>query len=347
MQRELAHRFGWRFVCVVSSILIVGACRDSSRRQAGEPARPDSTAAVEGVSLRLKWVFDPGFAGEMVAAKRGFFRQRGIDVELKPGGFEADPVRLVASGADDFGVAGADAFLLARSRGVPIVAVAAGYLETPVVFYAKQETGIRRPGDFVGRRVGIQGGQDTETVYSAVMRKAEVDRSRIREVPVKYDLTPFLAGQVDVWPGYAATQSYVLRERGIPFVTIVPRDFGIEYLGTVYFTTERMIVEKPQQVQAFVDGLIEGWTYTYAHPDSAIALISSYDPNALPEALVRANLADQRPFILPEGMRYAEYSLPAWQSLQEVLLREGLLSQPVDLASAVTTRFLNHHYQVR
>jgi ABC-type nitrate/sulfonate/bicarbonate transport system substrate-binding protein len=338
MQRLLAASLG-----VFMSAVIAGGCRDAQNGR--EVQKPSSAQSPTPVSLRLKWVFDPGFAGEMVAARGGFFRQRGIDVTLRPGGFEADPIRLVASGADDFGVAGADAFLLARSRGVPIVAVAAGYLESPVVFYAKQESGIRRPEDFAQRRVGIQGGQDTETVYAAMMRKAGVDRSRIREVPVKFDLGPFLAGQVDVWPGYAATQSYILRQRGIPFVTIIPREFGIQYLGTVYFTTEKMIAEHPEHVGAFVGGLIDGWNYTYSQPDSAIPLISAYDRAAMPEELVRANLQDQRPFILPNGARYAEFDMADWQALQQVLLQEGLLSRPVNLDSAVTIRFLDRHYQ--
>src|SRR5436189_237850 len=83
-----------------------------------------------------------------------------LDSELKPGGFEADPIKLVASGSDTFGVAGADSFLLAREKGVPIVAFAAGYIETPVVFYTRADSGITSPKDFVAKRVGYQAGQD-------------------------------------------------------------------------------------------------------------------------------------------------------------------------------------------
>src|SRR5947199_10328539 len=76
-------------------------------------APPDSSRLIS-ISLRLKWVYDPGFAGEMVASKAGLFEKYGVRVDIKPGGFEADPIKLVAAGSDTIGVAGADLFLIAR-----------------------------------------------------------------------------------------------------------------------------------------------------------------------------------------------------------------------------------------
>ena len=279
----------------------------------------------------------------MVAGKAGFFSSRGLEVELKPGGFEADPIRLVASGSDTFGVTGADSFLLARQKGVPIVAVAAGYLQTPVVFYTQANSGIRSPRDFVGRRVGYQAGQDTATVYEALVKRLGVDRKRVKEVPVKYDFTPFLTGQVDVWPGYAATQSYILQREKVPFSVIAPGEYGVSYLGTVYFTSERFLAEHPEAVQNFVDGIIQGWEYAYSDYSRAIPLISSYDPNNLTPDLIRFNLDRQKLSITPVGTQYCDYSEASWNALNQTLVDVKLLAGPVDLNVAVTMQFLDKH----
>lgn len=298
-------------------------------------------------TLRLKWVYDPGFAGEMVAAKAGFFSQKrsGLDIELKPGGFEADPIKLVASGSDTFGVAGADSFLLAREKGVPIVAFAAGYIETPVVFYTLGESNIKSPQDFIGKRVGYQAGQDTATVYEALLKKTGVDRTKIKEVPVKFDFSVFLTKQVDIWPGYAATQSYILQRQNIRYNVITPSEYGISYLGTVYFTSEKFMAEHPEAVQAFTDGLIEGWEYTYGNYEAAIPLIASYDATNLTPDLIRFNLDKQKPSILPSGVRLCEFTLNRWDETQQILISQKLLSAPVDLTRAMTTRFLDAHYK--
>lgn len=327
-------------IAVLALLSALAACN-------GKPANSNSTHPAEPLktTLRLKWVYDPGFAGEMVAAQAGFFKEKGVEVELKPGGFEADPIKLVASGSDTFGVAGADSFLLAREKGVPIVAFAAGYIETPVVFYSRASSGIKSPQDFVGKKVGYQAGQDTATVYEALLKRVGVERGKINEVPVKFDFSPFMTGQVDVWPGYAATQSYILQRENIPYNVITPNEYGLSYLGTVYFTSEKFMSEHPEAVQAFVDGLIKGWEHTYANYEQSIPLIASYDAKNLTPDLIRFNLDKQKPFILPAGAKFCNYSADRWESTQKILVEQRLLSAPVNLGQAMTTRFLDAHYQ--
>lgn len=71
--------------------------------------------------------------------------------------------------APAFGVTEGYAFLVARSKGAPIVAFGAGFLETPVVFYALEKSGIHTPGDLVGKRVGRRAGTDMAIAYDALL----------------------------------------------------------------------------------------------------------------------------------------------------------------------------------
>lgn len=296
-------------------------------------------------SLRLKWVYDPGFAGELVAKQQGYFAAEGLNLDIRPGGFEADPIKLVATKADTFGVAGADTFLLARDAGVPIVAFAAGYLQTPVVYYVKADASIHRVADFPGHRVGIQAGQDTETIYRAMLSKVGVDRNAVIEVPVQYDFSPFLADQVDVWPGYAASQSYTLHQKQIPYRTITPSESGITFVGTVYFTTEDMIQDHPEDVQAFLDAVINGWEVTYTQRETAVEAIRSFDSTSLTPDLIEWNLDHQRTSIKPEGRRYCELQRAELESMVQLLVGQGMLTTPVDVSRAFDQRFLEKHYQ--
>jgi NitT/TauT family transport system substrate-binding protein len=326
-----------RFTVAVACSLFFGCSKQHHSPQELSATNPTP------VSLRLKWVYDPGFAGEMVAAKAGFFRELGLDVSLKPGGFEADPIKLVASGSDTLGVAGADSFLLARAKGVPIVAFAAGYIQTPVVFYVHSDSKIFAPKDFAGRRVGYQAGQDTATVYEALLKKTGVDRSKIKEVPVKFDFTLFLAGRVDVWPGYAATQSYILDREHQKYRVIEPSEYGISYIGTVYFARADYVSGHPEIVQAFLKGLIRGWEYTYSNYGAAIPLVSAYDSTNLTPNLVRFNLDKQKPYMLPQGSQFCRFTAGQWQSLEQVLISLGLLQDPSP-AGSYTMTFLDRMY---
>ncbi len=125
---------------------------------------------------------------------------------------------------------------------------------------------------------------------------------------------------------------------------IKPADFGVSYLGTVYFTSEDYIVDHAQQVQAFVDSLIEGWDVTYSDSTRAIPMIASFDPKTLTADLIRFNLEKQKQFILPPGARYCDFSEKSWQVLNENLVDLKLLNTLVDLRTATTTKFLDRHY---
>lgn len=294
-----------------------------------------TAAAPMKATLTLKWLYDPGFAGEMVAKRADMFAKEGLDITIQPGGFEIDPVRLVASGASQFGVAGSDSFLIARSKGIPIVAIAAGYIRSPVAYYYKKDSGIRSIADFAGKTVGLQAGQDTETLFYAMLGVAGIDRSRIKFFPAKYDLSPFLQGQVDVWPGYIATQSYIFRKQGIEFGVIRPQDVGLNVPGTVYFTSEKFLAEHPDAVAGFVRAVRNGWTWTYQHTDQAADMISGYDSKALPKDLVLSNLRDQQDQVLPQGYSYLEMRLADWTRLNDVLVQQKLIPATVDLGKAL------------
>lgn len=286
-------------------------------------------------TLTLKWLYDPGFAGEMVAVRKGFLNQEGIDLSIQPGGFEIDPIRLVASGSSQFGVTGADSFLIARSRGVPIVAIGSGYIKTGVAYYVHADSNIRTVRDFSGRTVGLQAGQDTETILYAMLGASGVDRSQVRFYPARYDLSPFLQRSVDVWPGYIATQSYTLRQQNVPFRTIRPGDVGLAIPGTVYFTTERFLREHPQEVAGFMRAVRRGWQYTYEHQDEAAEIVSSFDRRTLPKPLVLSNFRDQRDQILPADYRIGEIRRSDWESLLQILQSQRLLAGPVNLSEAL------------
>ena len=166
-----------------------------------------------------------------------------------------------------------------------------------------------------------------------------VDRKQVREVPVKFDFTPFLSKQLDVWPGYAASQSYILQQRGIPYRTIVPAEYGVSYLGTVYFTTEQFLQDNPKAVEGFVRAVVRGWKYTYDNRDEAIRLIGEYDTATLTPEMVRFTLEKQESQIRPDNAAFGEFTATMWVATADVLKRQQLLPQDFQLTGAYVSTF--------
>src|SRR4029077_2084071 len=60
--------------------------------------------ALDQVSLQLKWKHQFQFAGYYAALEKGFYRDAGMDVEIREGGPDVDNAKAVAASQADFGV---------------------------------------------------------------------------------------------------------------------------------------------------------------------------------------------------------------------------------------------------
>src|SRR5271167_5127133 len=107
--------------------------------------------AGDAVTVRLKWFNQAQFAGFYVAQTDGYYKSAGLDVNIQPGGPDFPAVQMVAGGNEQFGVTAADQILIARSKGVPVVALAVIYRRNPFVLFSLAKSGIKTPADFAGK----------------------------------------------------------------------------------------------------------------------------------------------------------------------------------------------------
>jgi ABC-type nitrate/sulfonate/bicarbonate transport system substrate-binding protein len=314
----------------VAAVVAVAALAITFRRS------PAATPAKSVV--RLKWVHQAQFAG-FYEAEDKFYRSGGLDVEIRPGGVDFPAIQMVASGSEDFGVAGADQILLANEKGIPVVAIATIYRRTPFVLFARRSSGIASMKDFVGKNVGVKLGGNEELTYRAMLRSAGVDAAKVHEVPVKYDIGPFLAGAVDVWPGYVINEVLAAQEKGVDLTLVRPADYNINFYADTLFTRQSVIDSNPGRVKAFVQATMAGWHEAVEHPEEAAALGCRLSPQLDPNheiAMMRASIPLLRPQELPLGKMEVE----EWRSLHDQLLALGFLKHPVDIDKAFTNRFV-------
>ena len=60
-----------------------------------------SAKAADKVTIQLKWVTQAQFAGYYVAKDKGFYKEEGLDVTIKPGGPDIAPQQVLAGGGAD------------------------------------------------------------------------------------------------------------------------------------------------------------------------------------------------------------------------------------------------------
>jgi len=295
--------------------------------------------AADAVTLRLKWFNQAQFAGYYVAKEKGFYQEAGLDVSIQPGGPDFPAVQMVAGGNEQFGVTGADQILVARGKGVPVVAVAVLYRKNPFVLFSLKSVGIDAPAQFRGKKIGLKVGGNEELIYRAILTKAGVSAQDLSEIPVKFDMTPLLTGQVDVWPGYVINEVITAREKGFDVNIIWPASYGINLYADTLFTTEKMLSEKPDVVRRFVAATLKGWSYAVAHAEEAAELtVKSGAKLSYPHEL--AMMKESIGLLQPDSLPIGSMQAAQWTAMQDMLLKGGFLKTPIDLDRAYTTRFL-------
>jgi ABC-type nitrate/sulfonate/bicarbonate transport system substrate-binding protein len=318
-------------------LAVLGGCGKSDEKTTASLDRPPAT---EKVKFRLAWVHDMAEVGIFVAKEKGYFAKEGLDVTIEPGGFGLDPIKLVAAGSNDYGIGGAGNLLLARAQGVPVVAIAAEFQNTPVGFITHRDSKITSFQGFKSKRVGIQTGADTDVLYRALLAKNGMSSKDVKEVPIQYDMGPFVNNLIDVLPGYVTNQPITLKGKGFETNVITAASQGMSYYGNVFFTTEKTLKEKPDQAARFVRAARAGWADAMANKADAIAALRKYTQEFDPKDLDQIYDAVM-PFIRPDesdvpllGMTQAR-----WENTAGVLFSAGLVKKATDLSASYTLQF--------
>ncbi|KJU86934.1 NMT1/THI5-like domain-containing protein [Candidatus Magnetobacterium bavaricum] len=295
--------------------------------------------APQEISIRLKWLHQAQFAGFYYAKEANIYEKKGVNVTLRPGGVDYPAIQMVASGSDQFGVTGADQILIAREKGIPLVAVACIYHKSPFVLFSLKSSGITRIEDFKGRKVGVKLGGNEELTYRAMLQKSGIIASELTEIPVKFDMSPLLTKQVDVWPGYSINEPIIAEEKGFPVNLIWPEAYGIHLYADVLFTTEEMIRTHPDIVKAVVEATIEGWNNSFSNRDLAVAYTLRYG-SELKKDHERRMLDASYPLIVTGNQPIGSMDMLVWKEMHQLLKKGGFIKKDVDISSAFRVDFI-------
>jgi NitT/TauT family transport system substrate-binding protein len=207
------------------------------------------------------------------------------------------------------------------------------------VLFSLAKSGIKAPTDYVGKNIGVKIGGNEELIYRAILAKAGIDKAKLNEIPVKFDITPLLAGAVDVWPGYLINEVLAAREKGFDVNIVSPPDYGIDLYADTLFTTEKMLKEKPDVVRKFVNATLRGWSGAIAAPEEAAQITVKYGAKLTYEhelAMMKASL----PLLQPDAQPVGWMDAANWSATQKLLVEAGFQKTPVEIGKAFTVEFL-------
>ncbi|HEX8978465.1 MAG TPA: EAL domain-containing protein [Parasulfuritortus sp.] len=293
------------------------------------PAEASVDAPVK-TSVQLNWKHQFEFAAFYAAVAQGYYREAGLDVTIKEGGPGIDAVREVAAGHADFGVA-TSSLVVARSRGLPVVALAALMQHSPVALLARRGDGINSVLDLADRPVAVDPHDRDE--IEAYLLASGIPRQHIRLVDqTDPTLAPLDEGRIAAKVIYISNEPFLIRGKEHEYLMLTPKSAGIDLFGNILFTMNRTLNAHPAMVKAFREATLKGLVYSLDHPGQVADLIlQQYDTQHKSRAHLLFEAEHIRELTRPDIVEPGYMSPGRWRHVVDVYASQGTMPRNFDL----------------
>ena len=226
------------------------------------------------LSVQLDWIPEPEHGGLYQAQARGFFREEGLDVTLRPGGPNAFVMPNVATGKADIGQADSTNTLLQQAEGLPVVQFAAVFQDDPSGILVHADSAVRDFADLQGKTIIAR----PEWAFLKFLQKKYALTFNI--VPQNFSVAAFLGNKEALQQGYFIAEPYHITHAGGKAPRFLSTwDAGFRAYA-VLVTNRRFAREHPEELRAFVRAYVRGWQdYLTGDPAPAHAALKQANAN--------------------------------------------------------------------
>ena len=241
--------------------------------------------AADTVTIQLKWVSQAQFAGYFVAKEKGFYKDAGLDVTIKPGGPDVAPPQVIAGGGADVVVDWMPSALASREKGVPLVNISQTFKKSGLMLTCRADTGIKKPADFKGKTIGIWYGGNEYPFLSWMSKlgyKTDGSAGGIKIIKQGFNVDPILQKQADCVSTMAYNEYWQVIDGGYKpsqLVVFKYEDEGVATLEDGLYVLEKNLKDPAfvAKMAKFVKASMKGWDYAKKNPDEAVKIILAGD----------------------------------------------------------------------
>jgi NitT/TauT family transport system substrate-binding protein len=282
-----------RFWIGALGALVLGAAVWAAAAGAGT-ARTDS-AKLTKVTLQLKWVTQAQFAGYYAAAAKGYYKQAGLDVNIKVGGPDIIPEQVVAGGQAEFGLDWLPSLMSARDQGTKLINIAQVFARSGMTEITWKDSGINTIGKMKDKKVGNWLNGNEFELFAALSRAGmdPVHNKGVTIVKQPFDMNLFLNRQISAASAMTYNELAQVLESKNPKTgkltklselnVIKMQNIGTGMLEDGIFTTDSWIKNKSNQAIAkkFLAASFKGWIYCRSHVKDCVNIVLSHGPTLL------------------------------------------------------------------
>ena len=242
---------------------------------------PSAQPPPQKIVFALNWFPVGDHAAYWVALEKGYYRQRGLDVDMQNSKGSGDSIAKVDTGRADIGLADSAVVIAASARGAKVKVVGMVFDKSPLNIWSHKAAPITKPKDLEGKSVAAPPGDGQRQMFPAFARLHGIDQSKVTWVNVEPAAkVPALAEKrVDAVADYTTGLPFYEKAMGKGNAIMLPwADHGFDMYSMSIIASEKTMKERGPVLKAFLEASYLGWRDVMSDPKSALEIFKKRVP---------------------------------------------------------------------
>ncbi len=294
---------------------------------------------LKKVSIMLDWYPNAVHSAIYMAESKGYFKDEGLDVDIKMPADTNDPIKLVAAGKVDLALSYEPQIIESRAMGIPVISLAALVRHPLDTVMVPKKSGITSPRELEGKNIGYPSTEISEAILQTMVDHDGGNMNKVKMTDVGWDLIPAIAtNRVDgIIGGYINHEKILLEKQGQQIETMSPTDYGVpDYYELVLAASESGVKNKKAEYQKFWKAVSKGQRDVEKNPDNGLKTLLDHENKSFPldqkveakslEILLPLMNSGEKPF----GYQEEE----TWKKVADWMYETKVIKQKVDVSKA-------------
>ena len=249
---------------------------------------------LKKVSVQLEWKHQFEFAGFYTAIEKGYYKDIGLEVELKEFKDKINISDEVISGKSTFGIS-SSSLILEKLNKKPVVLLASYFKQNALALAVKED--IKIPSDLKNKKIMALDYEFHSTSIGAMLKDSKISMEDIERIDHNFKIDKFVNGEIDAMSIFITSQPFDLDKSGVKYNILSPADFGLFSYDVELFTSKNVVIKNPKMVKDFIKASNKGWEYAFNNKKEIVDLIyNNYSQRKTKESLIYEANETQRLF---------------------------------------------------
>jgi NitT/TauT family transport system substrate-binding protein len=244
------------------------------------------------IVFALNWFAVGDHAAYWVALDKGYYKARGLDVELQNSKGSGDSIAKVDTGRADIGLADAVVVIPRVAQGAKIKVVGAVFDLTPLNIWTRKDTGISKPKDLEGKLLAAPPGDAQRQLFPAFAKLNGIDESKVKWLTIE-PAAKFVAlseKRADAVPDYTTGEPFYVKAIGRENLVRMPwSQHGFDTYSMSIVASDKTMAERAKVLRDFLAASYMGWRDVMTDPSAALEIFKKRVPE-IDLAIIEPNL---------------------------------------------------------